>query len=163
MFGMTKFQEQLLAFTGIALVMGAAIAFMALLAVGVIPETAPWNKTGPTPVPTATPIATPSPSPALVLLGGEDRRACGYLFTTFEWAVVKRDSRYEDRYWFTNDRVAAEGVMTLRGGCSLDEEGQAFFHSDQHKPFDVMQFRLSEFGDGKHDFKLYHNGVQVRP
>ncbi len=157
MFGMTKFQEQLLALTGIASVMGAAIAFMVLLAVGVIPET------GPTPVPTSTPIATPSPTPALVLLGSEDRRACGYLFITFEWAVVKRDSRYEDRYWFTNDRVVAEGVMTLRGGCSLDEEGQSLFHTDQHKPFDVMQFRLSEFGDGKHDFKLYHNGVQVRP
>ncbi len=152
---MTKFQEEITAAIGVVVVVGAAFTFIGLALAGVIPGATATN--GPTP--TATTVSTLTPTPAPELLGGEDRRACGYLFTSFEWAITQRDNPWEDLFWFTNNMVIAEDVMTLRDGCYLNEEGASFFVSDRHKPFNIMQFRLKEFGDGKNDFKLYHRGV----
>ncbi len=116
----------------------------------------------PTP-PTPTPISTPIPTPVPELLDGKNRRACGYLFTSFEWAVKQRDGRYENKYWFTNDKTVIKDIMTLRDGCYLDEEGRSLLWGDRHKPFKVMQFRLNEFGESKNDLKLYHDGTQIQP
>ena len=147
------------AFGMLTAVMVAAIVFIGLALSGVIPGATATD--APASIPTATAVPTPSPTPAPELLGSEDRKACGYLFTSYEWAVKQRENRYENRYWFTNNLTMVAGVMTLSDGCYLEEKGLSIIRGDRHKPFDVTQFRLGEFGENKNDLKLHHAGIRV--
>ena len=135
----------------------AVVAFLVLAFVGVIPGA---TVTGdPEPTPTAIASPTPEPTPEPVLLGGENRKACGLYWESYEWAVEKQDGREfpqyqnESRFWFTNDIRIGEDFITLLDGCYLNETGNSI-RRDSHKDFDVEQFRV-----GEND--LFHWGVLV--
>ncbi|KKM42275.1 hypothetical protein LCGC14_1563170 [marine sediment metagenome] len=132
-----------------------AIAVCAIIALAGC--TQPQETTSLEPIVTPAPTVEPSPEP--VLLGGEDRHACGYFFDSYEWVVVKRESKHEDTLWFSNKREVMGDLITLRDGCRLREYGTKLLVDDEHRQFEAMQFRSEEFGDGKHDLKLFHRSV----
>ncbi len=94
------------------------------------------------PLPTPTPAPTVSPTPAPELLGGEDRRACGLYWETYEWALITVEKGDTVRY-FTNDLTIDDTFLTMRDGCRL-EDYPTPFRNDDHKNFDVEQFRIGE-------------------
>lgn len=95
---------------------------------------------------------TPAPTPASELLGGEDRRACGLYWESYEWVVVRSERDDKVRY-FTNDAEVGDRFITFRDGCRL-EEYPTVFRGDDHSDFDVEQFRVE-------GLELYHNGKRV--
>ena len=118
----------------------------------------------PTPIPTATAAPTPEPTPAPELLGGEDRRACGLFWESYEWAVIDRRGtpvyawlgKHDATVYYFTSHFEHDGVfVTLRDGCVL-YESSSFLRGDTHRDFDVEQFRVEET-------ELYHNRVRVQP
>ena len=138
----------------------AVVTFFVLAFVGVIPGI---TVTGdPEPTPTVIASSTPEPTPEPVLLGGDNRKACGLYWEAYEWVVVDRQGTpfyamygVPDAtvYYFTNNLEKDERFVTLKDGCIL-EDSSSFLRLDTHKDFDVEQFRV-----GEND--LFHWGVLV--
>ena len=134
----------------------AAFAIVGLVMGGVILEEPVED---PASAPVVVSIPTPEPTPEPVVLGGEDRRACGMYWETYEWALIDRRGTPvyawmgvpdASVYYFTDDLEDDGGFVTLKNGCAL-YESSSIFRKDAHKDFDVEQFRVGE-GD------LFHNG-----
>ncbi|KKN12985.1 hypothetical protein LCGC14_1011070 [marine sediment metagenome] len=142
------------------LVVAAVVAFLVLALVGVIPGATATGDSEPAPTVTASPTPVPPPEP--LLLGGENRRACGLYWESYEWVVVDRRGTPayawlgvgdDIVYYFTDNLAGDEEFVTLKDGCVL-YESSSFLRRDAHKDFDVEQFRV-----GEHD--LFHWGVMV--
>ncbi|KKL57388.1 hypothetical protein LCGC14_2235870 [marine sediment metagenome] len=138
----------------------AVVTFLVLAFVGVIPGATVTGDPEPTPTVIASP--TPEPTPEPVLLGGENRKACGLYWESYEWVVVDRRGTPvyawfgvsdDTVYYFTNNLERDEGFVTLRDGCALYDSSSRL-RGDSHKDFDVEQFRI-----GEND--LFHWGVIV--
>ena len=143
-----------------ALIAVALVTFFVLAFVGVIPGITATGDPEPTPTVIASP--TPEPTPEPVLLGGENRKACGLYWESYEWVVVDRRGtpvyawlgKHDDTvYYFTDNLGGDEEFVTLKDGCAL-HESSSFLIRDAHKDFDVEQFRV-----GEND--LFHWGVLV--
>ncbi len=144
----------------VLLIAVVVVTFLVLAFVGVIPGVTATDD--PEPIPTVTAPPTPEPTPEPVLLGGENRKACGLYWESYEWVVVDRRgtpfyARYgvpdATVYYFTNNLERDERFVTLKDGCIL-YDSSSFLRRDTHEDFNVEQFRV-----GKYD--LFHWGVIV--
>ena len=160
---LSEYTKEDFAIVGGALAVGIGIvAFIVLALSGVIPGVPAPDDPEPSSTPTVAALPTPEPTPEPVLLGGEDRRACGLYWESYEWVVIDRRGTPvyaiygvpdDTVYYFTNNLKRDEEFVTLRDGCIL-YDSSTFLRRDTHKDFDVEQFRV-----GDHD--LFHWGIIV--